>query len=250
MAGMDTALEELAAAHGVATWYRDAQRRRVDVDADVVRRVLALLGVGAGTSAQVRDSLAASRKPELPGTVVLRQGQSREIGDPGVLSDEHGAEITVTGTLPADLAPGWYSLTRGEAHTTVLVAPPTLPESPRTWGWMLQLYALRSARSWGIGDLGDLREFIAWTATAHGGGVVLVNPLHAVTPTHPVQQSPYSPSSRRFANPLALRIEDVDAYRRTDPALRADVDAMWVRSGGAESGSDSGNERIDYDAVW
>jgi 4-alpha-glucanotransferase len=246
MAGMDTALEELAAAHGVATWYRDAQRRRVDVDADVVRRVLALQGVGADTSAQVRDSLAASRKPELPGTVVLRQGQSQEIGDPGVLSDEHGAEIAVTGSLPADLAPGWYSLTRGEAHTTVLVAPPTLPESPRTWGWMLQLYALRSARSWGIGDLGDLREFIAWTAAAHGGGAVLVNPLHAVTPTHPVQPSPYSPSSRRFVNPLYLRICDIDAYRRADPALRAEVDTLWVRSGRAEPEG----ERIDYDAVW
>ncbi|MGH3981483.1 MAG: 4-alpha-glucanotransferase [Pseudonocardiaceae bacterium] len=242
---MDIALEQLAAAHGVATWYRDAQRRRVDVDADVVRRVLALLGVGADTSAQVRDSLAASRKPELPGTVVLRQGQSREIGDPGVLSDEHGTETTVTGALPADLSPGWYSLTRGEAHTTVLVAPPTLPEPPRTWGWMLQLYALRSARSWGIGDLGDLREFIAWTATAHGAGAVLVNPLHAVTPTHPVQPSPYSPSSRRFVNPLYLRIADIEAYRRADPALRAEVDAL--QSG---SGSDSGDARIDYDAVW
>ena len=247
---MDTALEELAAAHGVATWYRDAQRRRIDVDADVVRRVLALLGVAADTSAQVRDALAVAREPALPGTVVLRQGQRREVGVPGVLSDEHGTEIAVTGALPADLAPGWYSLTSAGQHTTVLVAPPTLPEPPRTWGWMLQLYALRSAQSWGIGDLGDLREFIAWTATAHGGGVVLVNPLHAVTPTHPVQQSPYSPSSRRFVNPLYLRIADIDAYRRTDPALRADVDAMWVRSGGAESGSDSGNERIDYDAVW
>src|SRR5918997_6066598 len=239
--GMDTALEELAAAHGVATWYRDAQRRRVDVDADVVRRVLALLGVNADTSADVRDALAASRKPELPATMVLRPGQSREIGDPGVLSDEHGAQTPVTGTLPADLAPGWYSLASGDAHTTVLVAPPTLPEPPRTWGWMLQLYALRSTRSWGIGDLGDLREFIAWTATTHGGGAVLVNPLHAVTPTHPVQPSPYSPSSRRFVNPLYLRIADIEAYRRADPASRAQVDTLRAEPEG---------ERIDYDAVW
>lgn len=238
---MDTALEELAAAHGVATWYRDAQRRRVDVDPDVVRRVLALLGVSADTPAQVRDALAAARTPGLPGTVVLRQGQSRWIHDAGALRDEHGNDMPVSGALPAGLAPGWYSLTSGDRHTTVLVAPPSLPEPPRTWGWMLQLYALHSARSWGIGDLGDLREFIAWTATTHDGGAVLVNPLHAVTPTSPVQPSPYSPSSRRFVNPLYLRITDIGAYRRADPTLRAEVDALWVGSGG---------ERIDYDAVW
>ena len=253
---MDTALEELAAAHGVATWYRDAQRRRVNVDPDVVRRVLGLLGVSADTPAQVRDALAAARQPGLPGTVVLRQGQRQKIGGPGVLTDEHGTEIPVSGALPASLAPGWYSLTSDEEHTTVLVAPPTLPEPPRTWGWMLQLYALRSAKSWGIGDLADLREFLTWTATAHGSGAVLVNPLHAVTPTCPVQSSPYSPSSRRFINPLYLRITDLGAYRRADPVLRAEVDAQWINSQGIHSqgvhsrGADSTGERIDHDAVW
>ncbi|MGH3867645.1 MAG: 4-alpha-glucanotransferase [Pseudonocardiaceae bacterium] len=238
---MEYALEELAAAHGVATWYRDAQRRRVDVDRDVVRRVLGLLGVSADTSAQIQDALVAARQPGLPGTVVLRQGQCHTIRDPGVLTDEHGTEMPVSGVLPASLAPGWYSLTRGEQRTTLLVAPAPLPEPPRTWGWMLQLYALRSARSWGIGDFADLREFIRWTATAHGNGAVLVNPLHAVTPTCPVQPSPYSPSSRRFVNPLYLRITDIDAYHRADPTVRAEVDALWVGSTG---------ERIDHDAVW
>ncbi len=238
---MDVGLEELAAAHGVATWYRDAQRRRVDVDPDVVRRVLGLLGVSADTPAQVRDALAAARVPQPPGTVVLRQGRSRKVGEPGVLTDEHGTEVPVDGALPADLAPGWYSLTSADQRTTVLVAPPALPEPPRTWGWQLQLYALRSADSWGIGDLADLREFITWTATAHGSGTVLVNPLHAVTPTSPVQASPYSPSSRRFVNPLYLRITDIAAYRRGDPALRAAVDARWA-------GTPS--ERIDYEAIW
>ncbi|MGH4009741.1 MAG: 4-alpha-glucanotransferase, partial [Pseudonocardiaceae bacterium] len=237
---MDPALVEVAAAYGVATWYRDGQRRRVDVDHDVVRRVLALLGVSADTPAQARDALAAARKPGLPATVVLRQGQSRKIPDAGVLRDEHGTETLVSGTLPAGLAPGWYSLTSGNRHTTVLVAPPRLPEPPRTWGWMLQLYALHSARSWGLGDFADLREFVAWTATADGGGAVLVNPLHAVTPTTPIQPSPYYPSSRRFINPLYLSITDIGAYRRGDPALRAEVDALRVGSGG---------ERIDRDAV-
>ncbi|MGB8995606.1 MAG: 4-alpha-glucanotransferase [Pseudonocardiaceae bacterium] len=239
-------MTELAAAHGVATWYRDARRRRVDVEPDVVRRVLGLLGVNADTSTQVQDALAAARQPGLPGTIVLRQGHSREIRDPGVLTDEHGAEMPVRSVLPADLAPGWYSLASDKTHTTVLVAPPALPEPPRTWGWMLQLYALRSAQSWGIGDLADLREFIGWTATTHGSGAVLVNPLHAVTPTVPVQPSPYSPSSRRFINPLYLRIADIGGYRRGNPALRAEVDALWIES----SALDSSGERIDHDAVW
>src|SRR6195952_2809775 len=106
---------------------------------------------------------------------------------------------------------------------------------------MLQLYALRSARSWGIGDLGDLREFVKWTAAEHAAGAVLLNPLSAPGPTHPVQPSPYTPSSRRFANPLALRIEDLDAYRRADPDTRAEVDALRVSAS---------TERIDHDLVW
>jgi 4-alpha-glucanotransferase len=235
----------------VASWYRDALRRRVDVDPDVVRRVLGLLGVAANTPGEVRDALAAARRPELPGTVVLRQGQSCEIRHAGVLTAENGSDKEVRGTIPAGLVPGWYSLTSADQHTTVLVAPPSLPDPPRTWGWMLQLYALRSAGSWGIGDLADLREFLTWTATAHGGGAVLVNPLHAVSPTLPVQPSPYSPSSRRFVNPLYLRIADIGAYRRGDPALRGEVDAQWgdsMATGSCEDGS--GGERIDYDAVW
>jgi 4-alpha-glucanotransferase len=241
MAGMDSALEQLAAAHGVATWYRDARRQRVDVDAQVVRRVLGLLGVSTDNPAEVSDALAATRAPTLPGTVVLRSGQRRDISEPGVLADEQGTELPVTDEIPPDLAPGWYSLTSGDQHTTVLVAPPALPEPPRTWGWMLQLYALRSANSWGLGDLGDLREFITWTATTHGCGAVLVNPLHAVTPTHPVQASPYSPSSRRFVNPLYLRITEIPAYHRADPAVRAQVDGLRISPEG---------ERIDYDGAW
>ena len=126
-------------------------------------------------------------------------------------------------------------------QSTLVAAPRRVPPTPATWGWMLQLYALRSARSWGIGDLGDLQEFLAWTAAEHGAGAVLLNPLHAPGPTHPIQPSPYTPSSRRFANPLALRIEDLDAYRRADPATRAEVDALRVSAS---------TERIDHDLVW
>ena len=64
-----------------------------------------------------------------------------------------------------------------------------------------------------------------------GAGFVLVNPLHAAEPTAPMEPSPYLPTTRRFANPLYLRVEQVAGVRRpgagrTGPrssALRADA---------------------------
>jgi 4-alpha-glucanotransferase len=240
-------LRRLAAANGVATSYRDERRRPVEVDADVVIRVLGLLDVDARTEAARRAELARLAERERAGvlapTLALRVG-GKPMPVPGaaLLVGEDGARHDVDGELPADLEPGWYRLHTGDGQeATVVAAPPQVPQAPDTWGWMLQLYALRSARSWGIGDLGDLREFLCWTATEHGAGAVLLNPLHAPGPTHPVQPSPYTPSSRRFANPLALRIEDLDAYHRADTATRAEVDALRVSAS---------TERIDHDLVW
>ncbi|WP_237571017.1 4-alpha-glucanotransferase [Mycolicibacterium lacusdiani] len=240
-------LRRLAEAHGVATSYRNERREPVDVDADVVIKVLGLLDVEAGTEADRRRELTRleelDRAGTLPPTVAVRvDGKPQSLPGAASLTSEDGTRIDVRDGLPADLAPGWYRLhTRAGQESTLVAAPPRVPSAPPTWGWMLQLYALRSARSWGIGDLGDLREFVEWTAADHGAGAVLLNPLHAPGPTHPVQPSPYTPSSRRFANPLALRIEDVDAYGRADSATRAEVDALRVSAT---------TERIDHDLVW
>jgi 4-alpha-glucanotransferase len=237
---MDEELRELAAAHGVATGYRDDERRPVEVDPEVVVRVLGLLDVDAATPAARRAALAAAREgPELPGTIAARSDRARPLPAPGVLVDEAGARREVA-ELPAGLDPGWYRLETGDRETTVVVAPPALAAPTRSWGWMLQLYALHSARSWGVGDLGDLREFAAWTGAEHGAGAVLLNPLHAPTPVPPVQPSPYTPSSRLFGSPLALRITDLDAYARADAATRAEVDALRPETG----------DRIAHDRVW
>ncbi|MEV4508334.1 4-alpha-glucanotransferase [Dactylosporangium sp. NPDC049525] len=117
-----------------------------------------------------------------------------------------------------------------------------LPEVPRTWGWMLQLYGVRSAASWGVGDLADLAEFTRW-AKSTGAGAILVNPLHAVAPVDPLPASPYSPSSRRFVNPLYLRVTDLPEYRDAPAELRAAVDAL--RPAGSPP-----DGLIDYDGVW
>ena len=240
-------LRQLAAAHGVATSYRNERREPVEVDADVVIRVLALLDVDATTETSRRAELAKladrDRAGQLPPTVAVRlHGTPTPMPGARLLVAEDGSRIEVRDELPGDLAPGWYRLHTGDGQdVTVVAAPRQVPQTPHTWGWMLQLYALRSARSWGIGDFGDLREFIEWTAADHGTGAVLLNPLHAPGPTHPVQPSPYTPSSRRFSNPLALRIEDLDVYRTAGPDTRAEVDALRVAADTA---------RIDHDLVW
>ncbi|MGC9668295.1 4-alpha-glucanotransferase [Planosporangium sp. 12N6] len=247
MAGRhDRDLAELAAAHGVATSYEDWRHRRVDVDPDVVRTVLGLLDVEADTPAAVRRELdrvrARDRADTLPPTVVVRPGRTWSLpaGD-GIATAEDGPTYKVRDGGPVDLPLGWYRLSAGDSEATLVVAPRRLPTSPPAWGWMLQLYALHSARSWGMGDLADLRAFTEWAAGTGDAGLILLNPVHAVGTVPSVQASPYSPTSRRFTNALYLAVEDTDAYRRAAPEVRARVDALRPRAGG---------ERIDYDRVW
>jgi 4-alpha-glucanotransferase len=99
---------------------------------------------------------------------------------------------------------------------------------------------MHSRGSWGVGDLADLREFVTWAKGA-GAGVVLLNPMHAVAPVHPIQPSPYSPSSRRHTNPIYLRIADTKEYLAADDATKAAVDALRP---------DRMPNQIDYDEVW
>ncbi|ROP41576.1 4-alpha-glucanotransferase [Saccharothrix texasensis] len=231
---MDDELAALAEAHGVATHYEDANQRRADVDPDVVVAVLAQLDVDASTPEAVRRALAAPKPP--PSTIVLREGDVLEETGPGgdrAVELEDGGRVE----LPAVLPPGYHRL----GARTVIVAPRRLPPVPRAWGWMLQLYAMRSAESWGMGDYADLATLARRSATELGAGVLLVNPVQAISPTLPVERSPYSPSSRRFANPLYLRISDLRAYRDADDATRAEIDALRPPND---------TELIDYDAVW
>ena len=237
---MERELRRLAAAHGVVTAYDAADGHRAQVDRDIVVRVLGLLDVDASTPAAVRTALeqATPAADRLPPTVVLREGQTRALPGPGTVTLEDGSTRGVGPDLTG-LPLGWHKLTCGGQEVTVVIAPKRLPPPPPAWGWMLQLYALRSATSWGMGDLGDLREFAGWAADT-GAGLVLLNPLHATGPNHPVQPSPYSPSSRRFTNPLYIRVAGTAEYVRADAALKAEVDALRPDDG----------ELIDYDAVW
>ncbi|HEY7176972.1 MAG TPA: 4-alpha-glucanotransferase, partial [Micromonosporaceae bacterium] len=238
---MDRELAALASAYGVATWYEGSDRRHHVVSAETVVGVLGALGVAAESPTDVRRSLdavrAAADPSRLPATIVLRTGAARGLPGPARLTLEDGTTRDVD-ELTAELPLGWHRLSYRDQHVTLVVVPRRLPTPPRTWGWLLQLYALRSSGSWGIGDFADLADFTRWAGST--AGFVLVNPLHAVAPTEPVPASPYSPSSRRFTNPLYLRLEEIAEFRTAGEDVQTRVRALRP----------SDADLIDYDAVW
>jgi 4-alpha-glucanotransferase len=238
---VDPQLARLAALHGVATSYEDQLHRPVAVAAESVVAVLAALGVDASGPRRIRDALAEAEHASSPGVVVLRQSQRRGGVGRGVLHLEDGNQHEIDGELAAGLPLGWHRLEGVDGAVPVVVVPDRVPSrGGRAWGWSVQLYATRSTESWEVGDLGDLATLARWTGS-HGGGLVLVNPLHAVAPGPPMQPSPYYPASRRWTNPLYLRIEDLPEYAEAPAALREAVDRLRVPPEG---------DRIDRDRAW
>jgi 4-alpha-glucanotransferase len=161
--------------------------------------------------------------------------------------------------IPWDLPLGWHTLwARSEGADGVvresscpLVVTPARLEPPalaagRQWGFMTQVYAMRSEGSWGIGDLVDLADLAAWSGHAEGADFVLVNPLHAASPAPPMEPSPYLPVTRRFANPIYLRVEAIEEYAGLSMDDRARIEALSIPVRALSTSPDL----IDRDAIW
>jgi 4-alpha-glucanotransferase len=148
--------------------------------------------------------------------IVTRPGRDPGLGAVQVRCED-GSTREVDGPLPEDFPLGYHSVEVGGHVRRLIVSPGRcwLPCDRRAWGWTAQLYAARSRSSWGMGDLADLRAIREW-AQSQGAGFVLVNPLHAVAPVLPQESSPYLPATRRFRNPLYLRIDEVPGADRLD----------------------------------
>ena len=157
--------------------------------------------------------------------------------------------------VPGDLPLGWHTLVAesnaSRARSVVVVTPDRLELTAglgerRAWGFMAQLYSVRSRESWGIGDLVDLRD-IGWLAGRRSGAdFLLINPLHAAEPDAPLTPSPYLPTSRRFVNPVYLRVEAIPECAYLPVAERSLVE--WQAEEARPLSTDDGP--IDRDAVW
>jgi 4-alpha-glucanotransferase len=216
---VDAELRARARLAGVATSYADWAGREVEVSAEAVEAALAAVGGPA------QPAVVATPTAPVAGTVHLESGDTVEV-------------------TPGDVVPpGVHRLATPDGAELPLVAgPPVLPDplgGHRAWGWQIQLYQLRSARSWGIGDYADLATLACATATL-GAGVLQVNPLHAHTPVLPLENSPYYPSSRRHHDQLSIAIDRLPEYAAAGPELRARVDALRPPT----------REQIDRDEIW
>src|SRR4029079_8162668 len=221
---------------GIDDSYHDAQGARHETSRETRAALQAAMGVAPETAAPPLD------EPDAVRVLVPGGGRSLEGGGDVVLED--GTSRPVDGALPEDLPLGYHRLQRRGGEETLLIVRPGrcfLPDDLRAWGFAAQLYAARSRDSWGIGDLADLKRLGRWTRGL-GGAVLMVNPLTAPTPLWPIEPSPYYPSSRRYRNPLFLRIEELPGW----DTLPADQRGRLTNAGTALNRA----RQIDRDAIF
>ncbi|GKX50429.1 4-alpha-glucanotransferase [Budvicia aquatica] len=157
----------------------------------------------------------------------------------GSLKDKNSSAIV----LPSSLPLGYHRLIVSDPHSDntnwscrIIIAPKRgfiprqLGNQAKLWGTCIQLYTLRSATNWGIGDFSDLKHMLHHVAR-RGGAFVGLNPIHALYPANPDSASPYSPSSRNWLNVIYIDVAGVPEFQRSASAQvwwnSAEVQQRW-----------------------
>jgi 4-alpha-glucanotransferase len=123
--------------------------------------------------------------------------------------------------------------------------PPALQGDGKRAGIAISLYGLRSQRNWGVGDFGDLKEFIRWAIGSLHVDVIGLNPLHAIPNRQPYNISPYFPSSRFYRNFIYLDIAAMEDFS-SSPAANEFVQAEATQNLLADL---RGSELVQYERV-
>jgi 4-alpha-glucanotransferase len=277
-------LDALALDYGIESQFTDATGKLRETSAGTKRALLRAMGVRAGTAAEVRAACAGRRAAAweralppvvvaasvpieipivLPSTtasvtwrVVLEDGSERS--DSVVFRElrllealERGVERR-TLSITTELALGYHRLTidaaAGEMRLIVVPTacwlPPSVVGGERLNGIALQLYLLRSASNWGIGDFTDLRVFVELVA-ARGSDVVGLNPLHSLFVDDPEHASPYAPASRLLLNVLNIDVTAIPEFATSAAAAQLRTDPQF----GAALAACRAAHLVDYSAV-
>jgi 4-alpha-glucanotransferase len=205
---------------GIQTEYIDGQGHRHVTDAAALQIILDALP--ARIPCRLLDRVVVVRLGQ-PSRTELSQVATfplrwKIVAGVKVIADGETRDRTVV--WPADLPAGSYRLHLADAsgfteEAPLIVAPPRAfgGDFDRCWLLAVQLYGVRSARNWGIGDFTDLQGLIELAACLGADGVGL-NPLHALFDDRPGDCSPYSPNSRLFLNPLYIDVEKLPGFQR------------------------------------
>src|SRR5216684_3680277 len=258
-------LRHIAGSVGIATRHVDALGVAHEPDEETLSRLIAALGLPSDP-AQAAEALAEEGRAAPFGlspvqivaqetaTLILRLPAESggvewhcRLEDGGESAGKsEGAELH----LPPGLPLGYHRLAItgvGETAEIGLVVAPdachlsdALRPGARNWGLTAQLYGVRSARDWGIGDFSDLAT-LGREAGRLGTGAVGINPLHALFAAEPRHFSPYSPSSRVWLDYLYIDVTQAPGFAE-DAAARALAPADAVLAA-------RGKGLVDYAAV-
>ena len=273
-------LIQLAKLNGISTSYIDQLGTYVEIRDEVLVSVLAALGVDASsdeaietsyelTKQRIADTLVEPTIVKFIGkestTPIRAKGHDvtlRLLLEDGTQYEGNlcmyltpQADDSLTFTLPDDIPAGYHTLRvnagplHGEARLICAPArvplPPAIAEKQR-WGWMAQMYSIRSAESWGVGDYGDLKLLLTDAAEKSHADFMLINPIHATAPVDPLEPSPYLPESRRFMNVTYIRPQDIEEYAGLDEKAKAEVERLH-----AEVAPDNDNaDELDINSAW
>jgi len=154
-----------------------------------------------------------------------------------------------------DLPLGYHSLSlklaEQQFYCHLICAPkdcfsPQEASKHKTWGYAAQLYSLKSANNWGMGDFGDLRS-LTKTAAAQGASTIGLNPLHPLYQNNPAHRSPYSPTSRCYLNTMYIDVTAVDNFASSKQAqAQAIYDAAQFQQ---QLAALKASDHIDYVGV-
>ena len=273
-------LIQLAKLNGISTSYIDQLGTYVEIRDEVLVSVLAALGVDASsdeaiaasyelTKQRIADTLVEPTIVKFIGKeattpirakghdvtlrLLLEDGTRYEGNLCMYLVPQTDGSLTLT--LPDDIPAGYHTLRvnagplHGEARLICAPArvplPPAVAEKQR-WGWMAQMYSIRSAESWGVGDYGDLKLLLTDAAEKSHADFMLINPIHATAPVEPLEPSPYLPESRRFMNVTYIRPQDIEEYAGLDEEAKAEVERLHAEVAPANDNADE----LDINSAW